>query len=200
MIQVYNSVNALRQQLTSDVRIHGIIVNGGDAPNIIPDYTRAKFYVRAATVKRMMDVLEKMKHIVQGAALATGCTGKLEPTQRNLVENIIPTPSFDAVYRKNLEAIGEVFEERPIAPLGSSDVGNVSQVVPTIQPMLRISDVHVAGHSIEKREACIAPMGLAAIGIGAKALALTALDLILDPALLASIKEEHRRCVAATQV
>ena len=200
MIQVYNSVNALRQQLTGDVRIHGIIVNGGDAPNIIPDYTRAKFYVRAATVRRMMDVMEKMKHIVQGAALATGCTGKLEPTQRNLVENIIPTPSFDAVYRKNLEAIGEVFEERPIAPLGSSDVGNVSQVVPTIQPMLRISDVHVAGHSIEKREACIAPMGLAAIGIGAKALALTALDLILDPALLASIKEEHRRCVAATQV
>lgn len=199
MIQVYNSANALRQQLTSDVRIHGVIVDGGAAPNIIPDYTRAKFYIRAATVKRMNEVIRKMENIVQGAALATGCTGKLEPTQRNLVENIIPTPSFDAVYRKNLEAIGEVFEEHPIAPLGSSDVGNVSQVVPTIQPMIKISETHVAGHSIEKRAACIAPLGLASIGVGAKALALTALDLILDPALLATIKAEHAKQVAATQ-
>ena len=197
MLQVYNATNALRQQLTSDVRIHGIIVNGGDAPNIIPAYTRAKFYLRAATVARMMDVYHKMENIVQGAALATGCTGKLEPTQRNLVENIIPTPSFDAVYRKNLELLGEHFEDRPLAPLGSSDVGNVSQEVPTIQPMIAISDTPVAGHSEEKKAACIAPKGLASIGLGAKALAMTALDLIEDPALLASIRAEHAARVAA---
>lgn len=199
MIQVYNSVNALRQQLTSDVRIHGIIVKGGDAPNTIPDYTLAKFYVRAATVKRMMDVYHKMENIVQGAALATGCTGSLTPTQRNMVENIIPTPSFDTVYQKNLEKLGEVFENRPIVPLGSSDVGNVSQVIPTIQPMIAISKTPVAGHTVEKREACIAEMGLASIGLGAKALAMTALDLIEQPELLASIKAEHAAIVAAQQ-
>lgn len=199
MIQVYNSINALRQQLTSDVRIHGIIDRGGDAPNIVPDYTRARFYVRAATVKRMNEVLHKVENIVQGAALATGCTGKLQPTQRNLIENIIPTPSFDAVYRKNLEAIGVPFGDLPPVPLGSSDVGNVTQIIPTIQPMIKISDTPVAGHTIEKRDACIAPMGLASIGIGAKALALTALDLMLDPALLAIIKADHRRQVAAAQ-
>ena len=199
MILVYNAVNAMRQQLTSDVRIHGIIVKGGDAPNIIPDYTLAKFYVRAATVKRMMDVYHKMENMVQGAALATGCTGKLEPTQRNLVYNITPTPSFDAVYRKNLERLGETFADRPIAPLGSSDVGNVSQVVPTIQPMIAISKVPVAGHSIEKREACTKPMALASIALGAKALAMTALDLMEQPELLSAIKAEHAEAIRKQQ-
>lgn len=199
MILVYNAVNALRQQLTSDVRIHGIIVKGGDAPNIIPDYTLAKFYVRAATVKRMMDVYHKMENIVQAAALATGCQGKLMPTQRNMVYNITPTPSFDAVYRKNLEKLGEVFEDRPILPLGSSDVGNVSQVVPTIQPMIAISKTPVGGHTVEKREACVQPMALASIGLGAKALAMTALDLIEQPELLSSIQREHATALKAQQ-
>lgn len=196
MLLLYNGISAMRQQLTDDVRIHGIIEDGGVAPNIIPDYTRAKFYVRAATVKRMMDVCHKMEKITEGAALMTGCKSKLSPTQQ-FVDNIIPTPSFDAVYQKNLERLGEHFEERPVVPLGSSDVGNVSQVVPTIQPMIKISDVHVPGHSIEKREACIAPQGLASIGLGAKALALTALDLILEPGLLAAIKAEHTRLLKA---
>ena len=82
-------------------------------------------------------------------------------------------------------------------PLGSSDVGNVSQVIPVIQPMIRISDIPVAGHSIEKREACRSETGLRSIALGAKALALTAMDLILDPALLKKIREDHARAVAA---
>ena len=145
----------------------------------------------------MMDVYHRMEHIVEGAALQTGCTGLLEPTQRNLVENIIPTPSFDEVYRRNLVSLGEHFEERQVHPLGSSDVGNVSQVIPIIQPMIRISDVPVAGHSIEKKEACRSETGLNSIAVGAKALALTALDLIEQPELLAAIKAEHAAAAAA---
>ena len=197
MILVFNSVGLLRQQLPRDVRIHGIITKGGDAPNIIPDYTEAKFYVRAATVNRMMDVYHKLERITEGAALQTGCTGLLEPTQRNLVDNIIPTPSFDAVYQHCLESLGEYVDESRAQPLGSSDVGNVSQVIPVIQPMIRISDVPVAGHSIEKREACRSETGLASIALGAKALALTALELILDPVLLENIRKEHREAVEA---
>ena len=199
MILVFNAIGLLRQQLPQDVRIHGIITKGGDAPNIIPDHTEAKFYVRAATVKRMMEVYHKLEHITEGAAAQTGCTGLLEPTQRNLVNNIVPTPSFDALYRTVLESLGEKFEERPLQPLGSSDVGNVSQVIPVIQPMFRISEVPVAGHSIEKREACRSETGLRSIALGAKALALTALALIEDPALLQRIKEDHRAAVQAQQ-
>ena len=199
MILLFSSINAMRQQFTSDIRVHGVIDKGGDAPNIIPDYTKARFFIRAGTVKRMMNMVKKVENMVQGAALATGCTWKMEPAQRNLVENIIPTPSFDAVYRKNLELLGETVPQLPAVPLGSSDVGNVSQVIPVIQPMIAISDTPVAGHTVEKRDACLKQKGLASIGLGAKALALTALDLIEQPQLLESIIREHAAAVAAQQ-
>lgn len=196
LVLVFNAIGLMRQQLPADVRVHGIVTKGGDAPNIIPDLTEGKFYVRAATVKRMMKVYHQLEDIVKGAALQTGCTGLLEPAQRNLIDNVVPTPSFDEVYRKNLVSIGETFEDK-VFPLGSSDVGNVSQVIPVIQPMIRISETPVAGHSIEKREACRGETGLRSIALGAKALALTAMDLILDPELLDRIKEDHARAVAA---
>ena len=196
LVLVFNAIGLMRQQLPKDVRIHGIVTKGGDAPNIIPAETEGRFYVRAATVSRMMDVLHRMEKIVEGAALQTGCKGLLEPTQRNLVENIVPTPAFDVVYLENLLSLGEAYEEREKSPLGSSDVGNVSQVIPTIQPMIRISDVPVAGHSIEKRDACRSETGLRSIALGAKALALTALDLLQSPEKLEEIKKEHARAVA----
>ena len=197
MILTFNAIGLMRQQLPQDVRIHVIITRGGDAPNIIPDYTEAKFYIRASTVKRMMDVYHRMERIVEGAALQTGCTGLLEPTQRNLVENIIPTPFFDAVYRRVLESLSEVVPPDDNRSLGSSDVGNVSQVIPVIQPMIAISDTPVAGHSTEKVAACRAEKGLQSIALGAKALALTAMELILNPALLERIKEDHKAALAA---
>ena len=195
LILVFNAIGLLRQQLPGDVRIHGIVTRGGDAPNIIPDATEGRFYVRAATVNRMMDVYHRLEKIVEGAALQTGCTGLLEPTQRNLVHNIIPTPSFDRVYLKNLLALGETYDPAKTGALGSSDVGNVSQVIPVIQPMIKISDTPVAGHSIEKRDACRSETGLQSIRLGAKALALTALDLIEQPELLEKIKADHKEAV-----
>ena len=199
LILVFNAIGLMRQQLPGDVRIHGIVTKGGDAPNIIPDDTEGRFYVRAATVRRMMDVYHKLEKIVEGAALQTGCTGLLEPTQRNLVHNIIPTPSFDAVYLKHLLELGETYDPSRSAALGSSDVGNVSQVIPVIQPMIRISDRPVAGHSIEKREACREETGLRSICLGAKLLALTALDLIEQPELLEKIRAEHAEAVRRQQ-
>ena len=136
---------------------------------------------------------------MEGAALQTGCTGLLEPTQRNLVHNIVPTPSFDRLYIKNLLSLGESYDPSRGAALGSSDVGNVSQVIPVIQPMIRISETPVAGHSVEKREACKSETGLESIRLGAKALALTALDLLESPDLLRSIREEHDAAVKKQQ-
>ena len=199
MILVFNAVGLLRQQLPQDVRIHGIITKGGDAPNIIPEYTEAKFFVRAASVKRRDEVYRRMEKIVEGAAFQTGCTGLLEPMQRNLVDNVIPTPSFDAVYQRCLESLGETLDLEHGGLLGSSDVGNVSQVIPVIQPMIRISDVPVAGHTLEKCEAARSETGLRSISVGAKALALTALELIENPALLKQIRADHRAAVDAQQ-
>ena len=197
LLLTYRGIDALRQHCTDDVRIHGIIVNGGTAPNTVPDYAKGKFYLRAATAPMLKRIYEQVEHIVEGAALMTGAKGQMKPYQ-NIVENTVPTPSFDAVYQKHLEEFGE--HVRPIVQqdeMGSSDVGNISQVVPTIQPHITISEKVVPAHSEEFKEAARSPLGLSSIGLGAKVMALTALDLIEDPALLEKIKKEHAEAVKA---
>ncbi len=194
LILTYNGINALRQHLTDDVRIHGIIVNGGDAPNTVPEYARAKFYLRAAAAPTLDDVYRKVESIVSGAAAMTGAKGRMQPYQ-NRVENTVVTPSFDEVYRRALESLGEVVDGAPKPSMGSSDVGNISQVVPTIQPSIRITEGPVPGHSEGFKAAACARMGLDSIALGAKALALTALELIEKPELLAEVQAEHARNV-----
>lgn len=198
-IQVYNSISALRQQLPGHVRIHGIIVEGGLAPNVIPDYTLSKYYLRAADIHTLHDVYDKVENIVCGAALATGCTSKMELYQ-NLVENMVVTPSFDEVFRQVLEDLGEACEEQSlkVSP-GSSDVGNISQAVPTIQPHISISETDIAGHSPEMVSASCSDKGLRFIPLSAKSMAITAARLIQDPEQLARIKEEHAWNVAHQQ-
>ncbi len=138
------------------------------------------------------DLNEKAEKIVQGAALMTGTEGSMKLYQ-NLVENMVLTPGLDQLYEKNLNLLGhhskpQFFEVMP----GSSDVGNISQVVPTIQPSLSITDHKIAGHSPDMVKASASEKGMAMIPLGAEVLADTALDLIQDPELLKHIKEEHR--------
>lgn len=197
VIFVYNAVNALRQHLTDDVRIHGVITHGGDVANVVPDHASARFYLRAATRPTLNDVYEKFENIVKAAALSTGATYKFGLFQ-NSVDNTVVTPSFDAVYEKHLNAYGEkVTQPIPAKGGGSTDVGNISQVVPTIQPHISISDSYIAGHSIEFKEASRSEKGLNSIALGAKVLARTAYDLIVDAELLAEIKAEHAENFAA---
>lgn len=195
LILTYNGINALRQHVTPDVRIHGIITHGGDAPNIVPEYAAAKFYFRAATVPKLEALYHRIEKIVEGAALMTGAKGRLQPYQ-NRIDNMVPTLAFDAVYGRELSLLGETM----LPPdegfgIGSSDVGNVSQVIPTIQPTIRITDRPTPWHSEESKAAARSEKGLASIALGAKALALTALDLIEDPALLRQIKADHAKAI-----
>lgn len=191
IIQVYNASNALRQHLTDDVRIHGVITNGGEAANVVPDYASARFYLRAKSRPILTDLYNKFEKIVEGAALQTGATYKFGLFQ-NSVDNIVSTPLFDEVYEKYLNKYGEYISTDNIKRgSGSTDVGNISQVIPTIQPGIKIANEYVAGHSIEFREASRSELGLNSIGLGAKVLANTALDIILDPELLERIKEQH---------
>ena len=199
LILTYNGVNALRQHVTSDVRIHGIITHGGDAPNIVPEYAAAKFFIRAATAPRLEDVYQKVNRIVEGAAAMTGAKGRMQPYQ-NRVENTVLTPAFDALYGRVLASLGEKLytpDEKTI--IGSSDVGNVSQVVPTIQPMISITDVPTPGHTEAFKAAACQEKGLRSIALGAKALALTALELMEQPELLAAIKEDHQKALKAQE-
>ena len=190
-ILTYAAIGVLRQQLTDRIRIHGVIVEGGTAPNVIPEYTKAKYYIRAADIDTLHELYEKVENIVKGSALQTGCTSSMKLYQ-NLVENMVLTPSLDAIYEKYITELGNTIKhvEDVIMP-GSSDVGNISQVVPTIQPHISITDVQIAGHSQDMVDVSCSQKAMDAIVKGAKALAFTALELFENPEELVKVKEDH---------
>lgn len=126
----------------------------------------------------------------------TGAKGRMQPYQ-NRVENMLPTPSFDEIYRQEMEKLGvEVTASDARDGLGSTDCGNISQVVPTIQPSICICKDKVPGHSEAFKAAACSQEGLDSVPRGASALALTALRLLLEPDTLHSIQEEHARIVS----
>ncbi|KWW21816.1 MULTISPECIES: M20 family metallopeptidase [Peribacillus] len=183
VIQLFNGINALRQQLPSEVKIHGIITNGGEAPNIIPEYASARFYIRATTWKLCQEVSGKIRDIAKGAALATGSTVKVERFQNEVLDFII-NPVLDEVLKEELTELGEAVAPRKENGFGSTDAGNVSHVVPTAHPYIKIGPDELIAHTNEFRDCAKSPRGDQAILTGAKALALTGYRLISDKDLL----------------
>ncbi|EEM16230.1 MULTISPECIES: M20 family metallopeptidase [Bacillus] len=191
VIQLYNGINALRQQLPSDVKIHGVITEGGKAPNIIPDYASARFFIRAATRKRCVEITEKVRNIAKGAALATGTTVKINQFQ-NEIDELLVTKTFNEVVAEELENLGEDVNRKERLGIGSTDAGNVSQVVPTVHPYIKIGPDNLVAHTNEFREAARSELGDKALVTSAKVLAYVAYRLITEEGTLDQIKEEFR--------
>lgn len=192
VIGLFNGINALRQHVTDDVRIHGIITHGGDAPNIVPEYAKARFFIRAATRKTCSEVTARVKAIAEGSALATGAKLNVIAFQ-NEVDNLVLNRAYDTVFKEELERLGEYVSTEERNGLGSTDAGNISQVVPTIHPYIQIGPESLVAHTDEFREAAKSPKGDEALILGAQGLALTALRLVTDSDVLAEIKEEFTR-------
>jgi len=189
VIQTFNSINALRQQTSQDVKIHGIITEGGVAPNIIPEKASCSFYVRAAELETVHKSVRRVIACAQGAATSTGCTLEIEEDPRIMAPFRI-NKSFAALYSKQLEILGLPEDEVQVdRNCGSSDIGNVSQVVPTIHPHVPIGP-GVNIHSSFFAEATVSQAGDKAVIEGACALAMTAIDLIFDSDCRDRIKEE----------
>ena len=191
-VLTYNNISALRQQLTDDVRIHGIITHGGSAPNIIPAYTAAKFLVRAAEKDEALAVLDKVEDCARAGALAAGAEVKLTRPDKYYA-NMVPSPVLADLFDANLNALGrEALLPPPSGRMGSTDMGNVSHVVPALHPYVAIAPDEVAGHSPEFRAASVSPEGHAGLLDAAKALAMTAVDLFSNPDLVDAAWEEYR--------
>lgn len=195
VIQLFNGINALRQQLEDDIRIHGIITHGGDAPNVIPDFASARFYIRAESWKKTVETSDKVRAIAEGAALATGTRVEIERFQ-NEVKDLVVTPVFDEVLAEELESLGEVVVREKRKGKGSTDAGNISYEVPTVHGGIKIGPDDLAGHTIEFREAAKSKEGDQAILTGAKALAATGYRLLTDAELLEKVKEDHQNSLA----
>jgi metal-dependent amidase/aminoacylase/carboxypeptidase family protein len=190
VLQLFNSINALRQQTRSDVRIHGIIDNGGKAPNIIPDYASAKFYVRASTRTYLEELSAKLMRCAEGAALQTGCTlttNAFEFSYDELITNEALSEQFNA----NLIDAGIRPEQIEIGKdHGSLDLGNVSVRCPAIHPFVKVVQDRLLLHTEAFRDAAMTDYALDGMIFGAKMLAATAFDVFAEPALLARIRSE----------
>jgi amidohydrolase len=193
VIQLFVGLDQMRQQIRPDARVHGIIVKGGDQPNIIPEYTRADFYLRALSKDYCQELLPRFTACAEGAAAATGCRVEVtaEPT---IHDPLRPNATMATLFERNLGVIGfPIDPDDGEAGYGSTDCGNVSQALPTIHPYIRISPDGVPGHSREFAEWARSPMARAGMVAGAKALALTALDLLAMPEQLQAAKEDFKR-------
>jgi amidohydrolase len=197
VIEVFNGINALRQHITADARIHGIITHGGDVPNVVPDFAQAEFFVRAATLTAMNELVEKVRRIAEGAASITGASLEFAMPEEANADMITNYPMASRL-GQHLDAVGLQLPPAKAEPgTGSTDWANVSYEVPSVETSYPIVDHVCTWHSQEVVRAADSEMGYANTLAVARALALTGIDLIVDQDLLASVKDEFARAKAA---
>ena len=186
-VSAYNSISMLRQQMKSTCRVHGVINNGGTKPNIIPELATMEYYLRAPTRVEVEELHTKVMACFEAAAKASGCTLEV-PEQFPLYENVYTNPVLSDLYEANAVALGTNFTEVTF-PCGSTDMGNVSHVVPSIHPFYRVGDGSQVNHTREFTGVCNTPTAHRSTLTAAKAMAMTAIDVFSNPGLLEQIKQ-----------
>jgi amidohydrolase len=189
MVTLFSSVGLWRQQLRPDARVHGIIQEGGTAANIIPDRTKAWFMLRSPDQAYYDTMTARFRQLAEGAALATDTTveirfsGGAKTMKRNA--------ALEARWVANAAAYG-VVDQGPDESSGSTDMGNVSWVCPTIHPELSIAEEGTPGHSIHFRDAAATPRADETTLLAATLVAQTACDLFADPSLVEAAWRDFR--------
>ncbi len=193
VLQLFNGINAMRQQTRSDTRIHGIINQGGVAANIIPDYASAQFYIRSASRAYTNELVDRVKRIAEGAALQTGCRVEISNYEYSYDE-LITNRTLSEAFSQNLMANGVQREEiQSGKDAGSLDLGNVSVRCPAIHPYVKVTDEKHELHSIGFRDRAQEPQALEAMLFTATVLAETAFDVMTNPTLLQQIRSEFEQ-------
>jgi amidohydrolase len=196
VIHLFTGIDAIRQHVTPDVRIHGIITHGGDAPNVVPEYAEAYFMFRGASRATVDAIVAQAVRVAEGASLMTGARLEVDDTEPDY-DDMVPNYTLGRLLQGHLADGG--LEERPAfankpratgpAPY-STDLGNISRKMPTAAINFAISTEPIPGHSIQVVEGSMSALGREnAIATG-KAMALAAADLLMDAELLAEVKEE----------
>ncbi len=192
MVAAFSSLGLMRQQIRDSARVHGIITDGGDAVNVIPSVTRAKLLIRTEEDTYMDEVLKpKVLACFEGAAQATGCELIYKWGDESRYKTMRTNMALAEAYRDNIEGLGRttVMPESKRS-MGSTDMGNVSQFVPGIHPAISIASPDVPIHTEEFRDIARSESGHAGLLDGAKALAMTGIDVLLNPELRKRMKDE----------
>ncbi len=176
------ALGLLRQQLPHSTRVHGVMTNGGEAPNAIPAHTEGRWYVRADSLEQLAETEEKVWRCFEAGAHATGCELEVTPESKPYSEFRADEQAL-AAYVRNATALGREFaSDSPASRMNraSTDMGNVSQVVPAIHPYVGIDCYPVLNHQPEVADHCVGPVAEKALLDAATALALTAVDVTAD--------------------
>ena len=186
------SIGLLRQHIHDTDRIHGIVTKGGEAPNIVPARTAAKYMIRAQTLGKLENLIPKVHRCFEAGAIATGCKYEIVGGDKPYAE-MRHDRDLVSIYRRNAEALGRSFiDPDPKAATGgvtrgmgagSTDMGNVSLKLPAIHPLIGINSAPAVNHQPEFTAACATPDADRAIVDGALAMAWTAIDIANDKAL-----------------
>jgi metal-dependent amidase/aminoacylase/carboxypeptidase family protein len=183
-IQTFNAIAMLRQQMRPDCRVHGIITDGGMAANVIPERAAASFAVRAPSIAGMWDLYERVVACAEGAARATGSEVEVH-SQDVVYEPMDSNGVLLDLFADNMRALGLTIDEPVADRTPSSDIGNVSQIIPTIHPWIAIAPQGMAIHTREFLDSAVSPLARAGLLAGAKAMAMTTVDLLANPSLVA---------------
>jgi amidohydrolase len=192
VIHLFTGIDALRQHLREDVRIHGIITDGGKAANVVPDFAAANFMLRSRDRDYLYEVVEKVRRVAEGAALLTGARLEILPAHP-MYENVRPNAVLVRAARANAEAVGMPIDATPSGWNGggaSTDFGNVSQVLPAYYLRFAVSKEPVPGHSTAMTQAAKSALAHDSAIATAKVLALTACDLLTNPTLLEAARAD----------
>ena len=176
------AIGLLRQQLPSTFRISGIVTDGGEAANIIPSHTSARYNLRAPTFDQLLDLRARVTRCFEAGALATGAHLSIVGGDKPYAQ-MVQNAAMSELYRRNAEALGRIVQEAPRSGGGGTDMGNISQVIPSIQPHIGINCLPAVNHQPEFAAACVTPEADQAVLDGALAMAWTTIDLALDQTL-----------------
>ncbi|MFC1930053.1 peptidase dimerization domain-containing protein, partial [Chloroflexota bacterium] len=193
MLLSFAGINSLRQHIKGRARIHGIITDGGEAPNIVPAHSAGSVIVRAEDDYYLDELREKVLNCFIGGATATGARLEYEwgkvgyAAMRNNL-------TMARLFRENMQSMGRrVHLHDPSDSFGSSDMGNVSQLVPAIHPSVAVASGDVLLHSPEFVMAAASEAGVKGLLDAAKAMAMTVVDLLSNSGMVERVKEEFRR-------
>lgn len=198
LVTAYQSIAALRQHLPAGRRIHGIITNGGAAANVVPDLAEGRFVVRAPDLHDLRSLQERVSRCFEAGALATGTTAEIDWSDIVYADMRTNWPLAEA-YQRNAETLGRRFErveDIPLSRAASTDMGNVSYLVPSIHPMIAMAPKGTAHHHRDFAMWSASDEGMRAAIDGAKALAMTALDFMSDSTLRARVDSAFRAASA----
>jgi amidohydrolase len=193
-VLAYNNVAALRQHIEPTDRIHGIFRKGGDRPNIVPDHITMEWMVRSANVADLAPLQRRVESAWEAGGLATGCSCH-HRVRHHTYADMIDNPVLLSLYARNVADLGRPADQ-PDAQnrvVGSTDMGNVSYLVPSIHPMIQVAPRGVSIHSHEFARHAAAAAGDEAVVLGAKAMAMTIADLWADRGLVQKAAAVHPR-------